>query len=296
MNKWPEYYDYENRECKICGVLLQPDLKFVQDHEQEAFHIKKMLEKHFSAKEVKMEKDKQVAIKEEQSFDLIQRPKEIIEDARLAATQLTDILKSKKKKVVIGGEQYLEFEDWQTLGRFYGLFVKTGEPELVNIDGVKGFKAEAKVVLKTGVEVGSATAYCLRDEKNWGDKPIFQLSSMAQTRAGAKALRNLLAWVAVLAGYRPTPAEEIVETHGEVVKHESAEETATDGKKTVTYTEKTLISDPQRKRLFAIGKASGMPADMFTNWLMEKYGIDDTRKIQKDWYEDICNYVQNYKQ
>jgi len=34
---------------------------------------------------------------------------------------------------------------------------------------------------------------------------------MAQTRAGAKALRNVLAWVAVLAGYKPTPAEEIVD-------------------------------------------------------------------------------------
>ena len=34
---------------------------------------------------------------------------------------------------------------------------------------------------------------------------------MAQTRAGAKAFRNRLAWVAVLAGYRPTPAEEMVD-------------------------------------------------------------------------------------
>jgi len=32
---------------------------------------------------------------------------------------------------------------------------------------------------------------------------------MAQTRACAKALRNVLAWVVVLAGYRPTPAEEM---------------------------------------------------------------------------------------
>ena len=39
--------------------------------------------------------------------------------------------------------------------------------------------------------------------------PLFQLRSMAQTRACAKALRNVLAWVVVLAGYRPTPAEEL---------------------------------------------------------------------------------------
>ena len=47
------------------------------------------------------------------------------------------------------------------------------------------------------------------DEKNWKGKPWFQLASMAQTRAGAKALRNLLARVVVLAGYNPTPAEEM---------------------------------------------------------------------------------------
>jgi hypothetical protein len=75
---------------------------------------------------------------------------------------------------------------------------------------VKGAKARAEVVdLRTGQVVGGAEAYCMRDEENWAVKPWFQLASMAQTRAGAKALRNVLAWVVVLAGYRPTPAEEL---------------------------------------------------------------------------------------
>src|SRR3990167_8087954 len=34
---------------------------------------------------------------------------------------------------------------------------------------------------------------------------------MAQTRASAKALRQILAWVVVLAGFKPTPAEEVSE-------------------------------------------------------------------------------------
>jgi len=41
---------------------------------------------------------------------------------------------------------------------------------------------------------------------------------MAQTRAGAKALRNVLAWVVVLAGYRPTPAEELPPSPAQGVK------------------------------------------------------------------------------
>lgn len=40
-------------------------------------------------------------------------------------------------------------------------------------------------------------------------KPLFQIMSMAQTRACAKACRNKLSWVVVMAGYKPTPVEEM---------------------------------------------------------------------------------------
>ena len=40
-------------------------------------------------------------------------------------------------------------------------------------------------------------------------KPLFQLKSMAQTRAEAKVLKSIFGWVVVLAGYRTTPAEEM---------------------------------------------------------------------------------------
>jgi hypothetical protein len=69
----------------------------------------------------------------------------------------------------------------------------------------------AVVYNKDGIKIGSAEASCLRSEPNWAIKPEFQLKSMAQTRAGAKALRNLYGWVAVLAGVKPTPVEEITD-------------------------------------------------------------------------------------
>ena len=40
----------------------------------------------------------------------------------------------------MNNEQYLEYEDWQTLGKFYGLTVKTGDAVAVDIDGVKKVK------------------------------------------------------------------------------------------------------------------------------------------------------------
>ena len=151
-----------------------------------------------------------------------------------AAKALNRVVIQKKKPVIINGEQYLEFEDWQTLGQFDGVSVRTGEAEPVEINGVQGAKAKAFLYNnRTGELIGGAEAYCMRDEEKWGTRPKyewqgegdkrrrvkvgeevvpwFQLASMAQTRAGSKALRNKEAWVAVLGGYRPTPAEEMIE-------------------------------------------------------------------------------------
>ena len=167
---------------------------------------------------------------------IITPPDIVLDNAMIAAKALMRVVSLKKKPVIINGEQYLEMEDWQTCGQFYGYTVGTHDAMPVEIDGVKGAKARADLVdLKTGqvIEGAGAEAYCMRDEERWGTRPKyewqgegdnrkrvkvgdevvpwFQLASMAQTRAGAKAFRNRLAWVVVLAGYRPTPAEEMTE-------------------------------------------------------------------------------------
>ena len=40
-----------------------------------------------------------------------------------AAKVLTSIIEAKPNKLSFGGKTYLCFEDWQTLGRFYGVTV-----------------------------------------------------------------------------------------------------------------------------------------------------------------------------
>jgi len=136
-------------------------------------------------------------------------PEEVLEEAKKAAKALGDVVRNKKKPVIMNGEQYLEFEDWQTVGRFYGVTAKVISTEFIQYGEVQGFEAKAVAVRPDGMEVSAAEAMCMNDEPNWKSKPLFQLRSMAQTRACAKALRNCLAWVVVLAGYRATPAEEI---------------------------------------------------------------------------------------
>jgi hypothetical protein len=171
-------------------------------------------------------------------------PAVVLEEARKAAVALKDVLDKKPKKVMMNNEQYLEYEDWQTVARFYGITAKVESTQFVDYGAAKGFLARALAIRADGMVVSAAEAMCLNDEDKWhsrpkyefqdvlvdgkkvwdderkryksnkvkvGDEPVplYQLMSMAQTRACAKVLRNVVSWVVVLAGYKGTPAEEI---------------------------------------------------------------------------------------
>lgn len=142
-------------------------------------------------------------------------PDQQLEFAHKAAKALMSWVAQKPKKVMIRGEQFLEFSDWQIIGRFYGSTVSIDWAKpLLNAkgDGIRGYEARA-VVLRNGEVIASAEAMCTRAEKNWSGRDEFMLRSMAQTRASAKALRQAFGWVAELAGMRTTPAEEMGEVY-----------------------------------------------------------------------------------
>ena len=170
-------------------------------------------------------------------------PKAVLEEAIEAAECLKALLDAQKDQVILNGKRYLKFEDWQTVARFYGVTVKVASSRPIKFQfgeqEVIGFTATAEALLvSSGQVVSSAEAMCLNDESKWRSRPkyeyvdgrrkrtgiepvpLFQLRSMAQTRACAKALRNVMAWVVVLAGYCPTPAEEMdgSENSGELAR------------------------------------------------------------------------------
>lgn len=127
--------------------------------------------------------------------------------AQKAASALMRVVGQKPKKVMINGKQYLEFGDWQTLGRFFGSTV--GIEWTRPLEGsTRGYEARA-IVYHKGEIISSAEAMCTRAERRWASAEDYAVRSMAQTRASAKALRNAFGWVAELAGYQSTPAEEM---------------------------------------------------------------------------------------
>jgi len=86
-------------------------------------------------------------------------------------------------------------------------------PSIVSVrreERENGYCYIAEAVLQYGGREYRAYGLCASTEPNWANKPEFQLMSMAQTRAAGKVLRLLLGWIVTLAGYEPTPAEEMV--------------------------------------------------------------------------------------
>ncbi len=155
---------------------------------------------------------------------LQREPEDVLAEAAKAAKALRALVESKPRKVVLNGKTFLQFEDWLTVARFYGVTVAARATNYVERGRVQGYECHAEAILvSTGQVIGAAQAECLDDEANWNMRavyrdgrkvgeekvPLFQLRSMAQTRAQAKALRSILSWVVVLAGYAPTPAEEM---------------------------------------------------------------------------------------
>src|SRR5262252_9263983 len=127
---------------------------------------------------------------------LEREPALVLAEAQKAAAALKDVISRKDRPVRFNGEQYLEFEDWQTVGRFYGITARVSQVRFVEYGDVRGFEATADALhAGTGRVVSSATSMCLNEERNWSSKPLFQLMSMAETRACAKVLRNVLSWV-----------------------------------------------------------------------------------------------------
>ena len=118
--------------------------------------------------------------------------------------------------------EYVTVEGWEVLGTMLGIVPDTRiVEEMKNDKGrVIGFKARATLyqhpILDDGKIVGgtvlsTAEAYCTRDDFQ---KKYFSMASMAQTRALGKAYRMALSWVMKMAGFEPTPAEDMPKFRG----------------------------------------------------------------------------------
>ena len=142
-------------------------------------------------------------------------PTEIVKLATEQANALMDIVEKKKLYVTIEKKKYMFVEGWEVIGAFNRVYSITDEiyPILNPDNEVVGY--EARVSLwKDGNQIGGAIMPCGLDEfpcrGKEGEAKHKACKSAAQTWAASKAYRMNYSWVAVLAGYQPTPAEEMI--------------------------------------------------------------------------------------
>lgn len=105
---------------------------------------------------------------------LQREPSLVLAEAAKAAAALMSVMNTKKDKVMMGTEQYIEHEDWLTIGHFYGVTSKIEHDEFVEYGEATGWEATAVLIARDGRELGRATAMCLNDEEKWSTRPKFE--------------------------------------------------------------------------------------------------------------------------
>jgi hypothetical protein len=216
----------------------------------------------------------------------------------------------------IGESKHLKIEGWQMLAAMYRVTASIDSTRFVEYGDARGFEATASAIyVPTGQRISSAEAMCLDDEDKWGAvskyewiqpegggakvktkvgdvrKPLQQLRSMAQTRAQSKCLSNLLKWVAKMAGFAPTPAEEMMSGQesneaatGSAANESSGPQRSSNGG--------PLISEPRQKRLWALLKGAGKTREQL-DAIMRSFGYEHVTEIANAKYDAVCAAVQD---
>lgn len=131
--------------------------------------------------------------------------------ATKVASSLKNVIETQGLAVIIKNKkgqenEYVTAEGWEVLGTMLGCTPYVEEVIELPKNGPK-FMYQATVSIRQGdVILSKASAIAERNDRQ-KDRP--SVYSMAQTRALGKAYRMALSWIIKMAGYEPTPAEEM---------------------------------------------------------------------------------------
>lgn len=222
-----------------------------------------------------MNNQNEIVVKEPSPADLMRR-----------ATDVAGVSKEIVLKTAcnIKGKKYVKIEGWQAIAVAHGCILSARDVEKLE----SGFRAIGEVRrIDNGAVIATAEGFVGNDESTWGSRDEYAKRAMAQTRAMSRAGRSAFAHVVVMIDEKlsTTPYEEIPEDssneHTPKGKPSSFEKLGSD---------EIVISEGQRKRLFAITKEAGAKPQQLKEWLLTR-GIDSTEKILRRDYDTICGMV-----
>ena len=223
----------------------------------------------------------------EQSLFGTDDPVVIIERAVRIANALKRVIVAKHLVKNIKGKEYPVVEAWQTLGAMLRLSWPT-EWTRKTADGW-----EARVVVKDRYNniIGAAENECERSEDRWKHAPGFQIRSMAQTRTTAKALRSVLAFIMVLAGYEPTPAEEMERTQRPTQKNTQPLSYNDEPVAAQAIAAQDKYRDRVRKRVMILCRDLDLSDEDRHHECAERYGEPSTNKLTTEQLIDYGTHL-----
>lgn len=134
-------------------------------------------------------------------------PRALVTGATAIADTLAELIRKKGLAVRIQGREFVKVEGWTVLGALLGVIARE-ESVVEREDGT--YLATVQLVrMKDDAIVSRASAECGMDEPTWANRPKYARRSMALTRATGKASRLAFSWIMTMAGFEPTPAEEM---------------------------------------------------------------------------------------
>lgn len=123
------------------------------------------------------------------------------------AEALRNFIEANKLGVSDGNRKFVKVEAYQFIANMKGLI-----PTFSMVDGVgeNGYYCKATCYLKRdNVEVSRSTMMAEKGETFLCDKDKFAVMGTAQTRALARAVKNIYGYMLAAIGYQATPLEEI---------------------------------------------------------------------------------------
>ena len=191
----------------------------------------------------------------------------LVQGAREMAGALADVIERQKLATVIQGRKHVNVEGWTTLAIMLGVVAR--EVQTTEQDGI--YTAVVELIrMNDGACISRASAEC-GDESPWNKRARYARRSMAQTRATGKACRLAFSWIMALAGYEPTPAEEMPDTR--------------------QSDDDLLISSSQHKMLEARISELGLNREGVKTWCIRRFGIDHFQGLQKSQFSELLNQL-----
>lgn len=214
-------------------------------------------------------------------------PAALVAGASEMARTLAEVIRSQHLSTRIQGRDYVQVEGWTTLATMLGVTAR--EVTTTENDGI--YTAVVELVrLSDGAIVSRASAECgSPDELDrygkplWAKRARYARRSMAQTRATGKACRLAFSWVMRLAGYEPTPAEEMPNEHEQAASHPAI----SSGSAPPAQRNGAPISAAQKRRLEARIGELGLDRERVKAWLSRAWKVEHFQDLPAARYTEL---------